>query len=380
MTRSMSYSRYLSTATPTAAGIASTAANGAPEASRAAVPGVSDKVTAGTSATATRHPDQASHLICCRWVAVPRRPRATSDHTASTTQPTNPPSPATAASNGTAAGATPNGLLSPGRFGRSDPGEKASPAAARTANPPASQPTGRHRGEGTRPSGNSRTRHTATSVTNGTQIHSWTQPAYAPPGKPWPAEAASPYSKVAKSTASTGPVAARIQPTRWPGRRQVSTAPTPPNPIAYSPANPRIPKNPPGTGVDQSQAISASPAAATTNVAAPSNHADLRAHRIALTPPSTPAGEPPLRPATNATLRPHRPGNVTEGAPWPLNRERHAGQASPELIQAPSDRAATQAGQQASRKRRAIRHNTLTCTVPGPGQLDRGRSYRVSAR
>src|SRR5580658_269227 len=190
MTRSMSYSRYLSTATPTAAGIASTAANSAPDATRAAVPGVSDKATAGTSATATRHPDQASHLICCRSVAVPRRPRATSDHTASTTQQSNPASPATAAPNGTPAGATPNGLLSPGRLGRSDPGEKASPAAAMTAHPPASQLTGRHRGEGSRPSGNSRTRYTATSVTNGTQIHSWTQPTYALPGRLRPAEAA----------------------------------------------------------------------------------------------------------------------------------------------------------------------------------------------
>jgi hypothetical protein len=47
------------------------------------------------------------------------------------------------------------------------------------------------------------------------------------------------------------------------------------------------------TGVDQSQAISASPAAAITSVAAPINHADLRAHRIALTPPPTAVGEPP---------------------------------------------------------------------------------------
>src|SRR5580700_1604306 len=291
MTRSMSYSRYFSTAIPTAAGIASTAANSAPEASRAAVPGVSDNVTAGTSTTVNRHPDQASHLICCRSVAVPCRRRATSDHTASATQPSKPASPATAASNGTAAGVTPNGLLSLGRFGRSDPGAKASPAIAMTANPPASQLTGRHRGEGSRPSGNSRIRYTATSVTNGTQIHSWSQPTYPLPGKWWPAEAASPYSKVTKSTASTSPVAARIQPTGWPGRRQVSRAPTPPNPIAYRPANPRMPKNPLGTGVDQSQAISASPAAAITGVAAPSNHADLRAHRIAFTSPSTAAGE-----------------------------------------------------------------------------------------
>src|SRR5579859_2393536 len=214
MTRSMSYSRYLSTATPTAAGMASTAANSVPDATREAVPGVSDNATAGTRATATRHPDQASHLICCRSVAVPRRPRATSDHTARTAQQINPVSPATAAPNGTTAGATPKGLLSPGRFGPSDPGEKASPATAMTAHPPASQPTGRHRGEDTRPSGNSRTRYTATSATNGTQIHSWTQPAYALPGKPRPAEAASPYSNVAKSTASTSPMAARIQPTR----------------------------------------------------------------------------------------------------------------------------------------------------------------------
>src|ERR1700722_18036159 len=214
MTRSMSYSRYLSTATPTAAGIASTAANSAPDATRAAVPGVSDKATAGTSATATRHPDQASHLICCRSVAVARRPRATSDHTASTAQQTSPASPATAASNGTSAGATPNGLLSPGRFGPSDPGEKASPAAAMTAHSQASQLTGRHRGEDTRPSGNSRTRYTATSATNGTQIHSWTQPTYPLPGKPRPAEPASPYSNVTKSSASTRPTTARIQPTR----------------------------------------------------------------------------------------------------------------------------------------------------------------------
>ena len=58
------------------------------------------------------------------------------------------------------------------------------------------------------------------------------------------ADAASPYSKVAKSTASTSPAAAKIQPTGWPGRRQVSRTPTPPKQTANRPANPRMPKKP----------------------------------------------------------------------------------------------------------------------------------------
>jgi hypothetical protein len=59
-----------------------------------------------------------------------------------------------------------------------------------------------------------------------------------------------------------------------------------------------------------------------------------------------------------------------------IKHERHAGQVSPELIQALSGRAATQA---TSRQCRAIRHNTLICAVSGPAQLDhRGRTERIS--
>ena len=104
-----------------------------------------------------------------------------------------------------------------------------------TANAPPSQPTGRQRGVGSRPSGNSKNKYRVTSVTNGTQIHSSTQPTYPAPGRRWPAEAASPYSMVAKFTAASSPAAAKIQPTGWPGRRQVSRAPTPPKPTAYRP-------------------------------------------------------------------------------------------------------------------------------------------------
>ena len=86
-------------------------------------------------------------------------------------------------SNGAAAGVTPNGLRSAGRLGPSDPGLNESPANARTANPPPSQPTGRHRGEGSRPSGNSKNRYTVTSATNGTQSHSCTQPTYPAAGR-----------------------------------------------------------------------------------------------------------------------------------------------------------------------------------------------------
>ena len=121
------------------------------------------------------------------------------------------------------------------------------------------------------------------SATNGTQIHSCNQPTYSPAGKPRRPAAASPYSKVTKSTAATMPAAAKTRPTGWPGRRQVSRAPTVPKPTAHKPVNPRTPKKPPGTGVDQSQTSSASPTAATTSVVAHNNHADLRAHRIALT-------------------------------------------------------------------------------------------------
>ena len=105
-----------------------------------------------------------------------------------------------------------------------------------------------------------------------------------------PADAASPYSKVAKSTASASPAAAKIQPTGWPGRRQVSRAPTPPKQTANRPANPRMPKKPAGTGADQSQTMSASPTAATISVRIHSDHAGRRADRITPASPPTAAG------------------------------------------------------------------------------------------
>ncbi len=54
---SRSYSRYFSTATATAAGTVKMASISAPWAMRAGIPGVSDKITDGTSVTATRQPE-----------------------------------------------------------------------------------------------------------------------------------------------------------------------------------------------------------------------------------------------------------------------------------------------------------------------------------
>src|SRR5579862_698749 len=320
MIRSMSYSRYLSTATATATGTVRTAIIIAPSMTRPAIPAlsgsISDTIVDDTSVSATRHPEYASHLICSRSTDGPRRLRENSDHAARTTQPSNPTSPEPIAGNGTQAGETPKGFRTTGRLA-TVPRVRASPATSMTAKPAASQLTSRQPGPGNRPSGNSRNRYTVISATNGTQIHSCTQPTYSPAGRPrWPTMAASAYSKVANSTAATSPAAAKIQPTRWPGRRQVSRAPTLPKPTAHRPLNPRTPNEPFGTGVDQSQTSSARPAAATTSVAAHSNHADLRTQRRS-----------GFRRADRAvpmavTVRPDRSGNVTAQRSSPRYRDR----------------------------------------------------------
>ena len=84
---------------------------------------------------------------------------------------------------------------------------------------------------------------------SGTQIHSCTQPSVRggradDGGPPRPLARTRWWRSPARSTS---PAAAKIQPTGWPGRRQVSRAPTPPNPAAYRPANPRMPKKPLGS-------------------------------------------------------------------------------------------------------------------------------------
>jgi hypothetical protein len=130
------------------------------------------------------------------------------------------------------------------------------------------------------------------SAMNGTQIHCCGQATYSLAGKPRRPAAVSPYSKLTKSAAASSPAPARIQPTGWRGRRQVSSAPMPPKPSAHKPVNPRMPKNPAGVGVDQSQTSSARPIAAIASVRTHSDRANRRAHRIKPTSPSTAAGHP----------------------------------------------------------------------------------------
>lgn len=82
---------------------------------------------------------------------------------------------------------------------------------------PASQATGRQRGDGGRPSGNSSGVNSSTRATVGYQAQEANQAARTPPARRW-AEAKVAYSSARAPATASRAMAAKIQPTAFSGR------------------------------------------------------------------------------------------------------------------------------------------------------------------